>query len=105
MANYKKVIEPVVESKEPASAAAEPVAAPVEKSVEVQKTTVCVGGYNHAAIHSCDTLEIPVAGLPKDFALADGDTGYFVGDFKKRFIVSSHSRDEKTLTIKIVPET
>jgi hypothetical protein len=104
MANYKKVIEPVVESKEPASAAVEPAAAPVAKSVDVQKTNLCVGGYSHAAIHSGDTLEIPVAGLPKDFALADGCSGYFAGEFKKRFIVSSHARDEKTLTIKIVPE-
>lgn len=66
---------------------------------------VCVGGYNHSAGLSGDTLEIQSAGLPQDFSLASGDHGYFQSDSKQRFMVVSLVRDEKLLTVKIIPET
>ena len=69
-----------------------------------EKKLVCVAGFNHAAIHSGDTLEIPVAGLPASFTLDGVTEGYFPGQFVKRFNVASHARDGKTLKIKITPQ-
>jgi hypothetical protein len=73
------------------------------RDVEVMptKVLVCVGGYNHAANQSGDCLEIPVAGLPKQFNLKGVVEGYFPIGFKRRFAIKEHSQDEKVLRLKI----
>jgi len=105
MANYKKVVAPgESESKEPDAPAIE-LAAPKAKSVDAKKSIVCVGGYNHSAVQSGDTLEIASVGLPLDFSMVGVLNGYFPGEVKKRFNISSHTLDKKSLLVKIAPHT
>lgn len=102
MAKFKPVTEvkpAEVESKESESPAV------IVKSADVQKTIVCLGGYNHAVAQAGDTLEIPTAGLPKDFTMDGVVEGYFPEAVKRRFTVTESSRDEKTLRVKIAPPT
>lgn len=78
---------------------------PAVKSVDVQKTLVCVGGYNHSAVQSGDTLEINTDGLPAGFGEGGLTEGYFPGDFVKRFNIASQSREGKILKLKITKQT
>ena len=101
MAKFKPVGQAEeAETEKPAVTDAVPQSAAT--NLESQGTKlVCIGGFNHAAIHSGDTLEIPAAGLPANFTLDGVTEGYFPGQFVKRFNIASHARDEKTLKVKI----
>ncbi len=107
--------EPEVVNQEPPPSAAPKTAAEYPQFLEDAKallkatanptgdsTTVCLGGYNHAATLAGDTLEISAAGLPADFSLAESPEGYFPAT-KQRFTIVSHVRDEKTLSVTIAP--
>lgn len=72
--------------------------------VESEKIIVCVAGYNHAALKTDDTLEIPTAGLPGDFSMEGVQDGYFPGPSRQRFNIAEHTRDGKTLKLKIAPQ-
>jgi hypothetical protein len=78
----------------------EPVPAPAQESTAV---LICLGGFNLCAKQSGDTVEIPVASLPKTFSLQGITRGYFPTQPPRRFNIVEHSLDEKKLRVKITP--